>query len=122
MATGPNPAPSTRAGEGLNVRTAGAAFVDRAYLENIILQVNRHFRRPPGARTEEAEVRFWIHRDGSVSGIELVRSRGSLAFHLAAMEAVEQAGKQDLLGPLPADYPGDRLMISFYFRPAGVGA
>jgi outer membrane biosynthesis protein TonB len=116
--TGANAVASSAGGEGLNVRTEGAEFVDRAYLENIIRQVNRYFRRPPGATVDEAEVRFWINRDGSVAQIELVRNTGSFAFRVAAMEAVEQAGLNRAFGPLPQAYRADRLPVSFYFRPA----
>jgi TonB family protein len=105
-------------GEGLNVRTEGAEFVDAAYLENVVRTVRRYWRAPPGSRTEEAEVRFWIHRDGSVSGIEITRASGAFAFRASAMEAVEQAGIQRAFGPLPAAYRADRLAVSFYFRPA----
>lgn len=117
-ATGPDPVASSAGGEGLNVRTEGAEFMDPAYLANIVRQVNRYFRRPADARTDEAEVRFWIDRDGSVSGIEVVRSTGGFGFRAAAMEAVEQAGNRGAFGPLPDAYPADRLPVSFYFRPA----
>lgn len=116
-ATGPKPVASNAGGEGLNVRTEGAEFVDRAYLDNIIRQVRRYFRPPAGARTERAEVRFWIERDGSVSDIEIVRSSGSFAFRVAAMEGVEQAGKRGAFGPLPRAFPADRLPIVFEFLP-----
>lgn len=117
-ARGSNAVASSAGGEGLNVRTEGAAFVDAAYLENVVRTVRRYWRPPPGSRTEAAEVRFWIHRDGSVSGIEIVRASGAFAFGASAMEAVEQAGIQRSFGPLPAAYGADRLAVSFYFRPA----
>ena len=100
------------------MRTEGARFVEPGYLENIVRQVNRYFRRPSGSVTDEAEVRFWINRDGSVSDIEVIRSAGSFRFRAAAMEAVEQAGNRKAFGPLPRAYPADRLPVSFYFRPS----
>jgi periplasmic protein TonB len=117
-ARGSNAVASSAGGEGLNVRTEGAEFVDVAYLENVVRTVRRYWRAPPGSRTEEVEVRFWIHRDGSVSNIEIVRASGAFAFRSSAMEAVEQAGIQRAFGPLPAAYGADRLAVSFYFRPA----
>jgi TonB family protein len=116
--TGANPDASSAGGEGLDVRTEGARFVEPGYLENIVRQVNRYFRRPTGSVTDEAEVRFWINRDGSVSDIEVIRSAGSFRFRAAAMEAVEQAGNRKAFGALPKAYPADRLPVSFYFRPA----
>jgi len=116
--SGENPDPSSPGGEDLNVKIPGARFVEPGYLENIQRQVNRYFRRPSGARTDMAEVQFYIRRDGSVEDIEVVRNAGSFAFRVAAMEAVEQAGLNKAFGPLPKAYPGDRLLVSFYFRPA----
>lgn len=116
--TGQRPDPASTGGEDLNVRIEGARFVDPAYLANIQRQINRYFRRPAGSQTDVAEVQFYINRDGSVSEIELVRHTGSFAFRSAAMEAVEQAGLNKAFGPLPRTYPADRLLVSFYFRPA----
>lgn len=116
-ATGRNPEPNSPGGEGLTVRTEGAEFVDPAYLANIIRQLKRYFRPPPGARSDEAEVRFWINRDGSVSDIAIGKSRGSFQFRAAAMEAVEQAGMNKSFGPLPSAYRGNRLPVSFTFEP-----
>lgn len=116
--TGQRPDPSSPGGEDLNVRVEGARFVDPEYLANIQRQINRYFRRPSGAQTDVAEVQFYINRDGSVAEIELVRYTGSFAFRSAAMEAVEQAGLNRAFGPLPRAYPADRLLVSFYFRPA----
>lgn len=117
-ATGRNPVASTAAGEGLNVRINGADFVDRAYLENIIRQVNRHFRPPADAGGERVEYRFAIERDGRVRTIDFVAGNAGFRFRSAAMEAIEQAGSRGAFGPLPDAYPGERLVVSFYFRPA----
>ncbi|HEV2146482.1 MAG TPA: TonB family protein, partial [Longimicrobiaceae bacterium] len=114
---GRNPDPASVGGEGLAVRTEGAEFVDPAYLANIIRQLKRYFRPPPGSRTDEAEVQFWINRDGSVSDITIGKSRGSFQFRAAAMEAVEQAGLNKAFGPLPRAYRGNRLPVSFTFEP-----
>jgi TonB family protein len=114
---GRNPDPASVGGEGLAVRTEGAEFVDPAYLANIIRQLKRYFRPPPGSRTDEAEVQFWINRDGSVSDISIGKSRGGFPFRAAAMEAVEQAGLNKAFGPLPSAYRGTRLPVSFTFEP-----
>jgi outer membrane biosynthesis protein TonB len=116
-ATGAAPVVSSAGGEGLNVRTAGADFVDRAYLENIIRQVRRYFRPPPGSVSDRASVRFWIERDGSVSELGLAGGSGSFAFRTAALEAVERAGKDGAFGRLPAGFPDDRLAVTFDFTP-----
>lgn len=117
-ATGHGPVASSAGGEGLNVRINGADFVDRAYLENIIRQVNRHFRPPTDAGGERVEYRFAIGRDGRVQEISFVAGNAGFRFRSAAMEAIEQAGRRGAFGPLPGAYPGDRLVVSFYFRPS----
>jgi outer membrane biosynthesis protein TonB len=61
---------------------------------------------------------FAINRDGSVSGIRLLSSKGSTAFRLSALEAVEQAGRNKAFGELPPAFQADQLPVSFYFRPA----
>ncbi|HET6228937.1 MAG TPA: TonB family protein [Longimicrobiaceae bacterium] len=116
-ATGPKPVASTAGGEGLNVRTAGADFVDRTYLENIIRQVRRYFRPPAGSTTDRASVRFWIERDGSVKDMQIAGGSGSYTFRAAAMEAVETAGRDGAFGPLPHAFGGDRLAVTFDFSP-----
>ncbi|CAN5896360.1 hypothetical protein BH23GEM7_BH23GEM7_12870 [soil metagenome] len=116
-ATGPAPRATSAGGQDLNVRIEGAEFTDQAYLDNIYRQVQRHFRKPDESRTDLAEIRFWINRDGSVSEIAVVRSSGSFAFRVAAMEAIEQAGLNRAFGPLPRSYSADRLLVSFVFRP-----
>lgn len=104
----------------INVHLEGAAFVDPAYLENIILQVNRYWRPPTGNRNLRAEVVFTIEKDGSVSEIAWVRRSGDLAFDLEAHGAVEAAGRSKAFGPLPAAWPRDRLRVSFFFDPASL--
>ncbi|MGH7458844.1 MAG: TonB C-terminal domain-containing protein [Longimicrobiaceae bacterium] len=115
---GPEPDPASEGGAGLNVRLEGAEFTDQAYLRSIYRAVNRYWRRPPDARSDRAEVRFRIHRDGSVDHIEVVRASGSFRFRASAMEAIEQAGLNDAFGPLPGDYSGETLTVVFVFRPS----
>ncbi len=115
---GANPDPSSPGGEDLDVKIEGARFADPAYLANIQRQINRYFRRPSASRSDVAEVQFYIDRNGAVSEIEVIRHSGSFAFRVAAMEAVEQAGINKAFGPLPREYSADRLLVSFYFRPA----
>lgn len=104
----------------INVHLEGAAFVDPAYLENIILQVNRYWRPPTGNRNLRAEVVFTIEKDGAVSDIEWVRRSGDLTFDLEARGAVEAAGRAKAFGPLPDAWPRDQLRVSFFFDPASL--
>lgn len=103
--------------EPVNVQLEGANFPFPGYLETIIRQVNRYWRPPTGVEHLRAELSFVIHQDGSVSDIEWVRRSGNTAFDLEARGAVEAAGRRKAFGPLPDDYPRDRLRVSFFFDP-----
>ena len=107
---------SEEGGEDINVRMEGLRRDYPAYYGNIITQMRRCFR-PPEGQNREATVRFLIHRDGSTSDYETVRSSGSFAFDVEAQGAVECAGRPGRIGPLPDDFPGDVLPIEFTFRP-----
>ncbi|CAN5740355.1 hypothetical protein BH23GEM10_BH23GEM10_11040 [soil metagenome] len=115
-ARGPDPKPVSIGGEDVNVNIEGAEFPYPDYLQNIQLQLSRYFR--PGAANLEAEVVFYILRDGSVGpNIRVVRRSPDFNFNLQAVEAVERAGQNGVFGPLPDGWQGDRLWISFTFYP-----
>lgn len=115
--TGNNPDPSSPGGEGIDLRLQGLRCPSTGYCENIVRQLYRYFRNPGGS-TGEADVFFAINRDGSVSDIRLLSSKGSTTFRLSALEAVEQAGRNKAFGALPPAFQSDQLPVSFYFRPA----
>ncbi|MEX1183157.1 MAG: TonB C-terminal domain-containing protein [Gemmatimonadota bacterium] len=116
-AKGPDPKPVAIGGEDVDVDIEGAEFPYPDYLENIMGQLRRYFRWN-GPANLEAEVVFNILRDGSVGpGIRLVRKSGNFNFDLQAVEAVELAGRNRAFGTLPEGWQGDRLWISFTFKP-----
>lgn len=115
--TGRNARPGPVGGEGLNVLQDGEDFPDPVYLENIIRQLNRYFRWT-GEGGLIAEIGFVINRDGSVTGVRVRRRSGNSQFDLAAVEAIEQAGKRNVFGRLPAVWQPDRLAVAFTFEPA----
>jgi periplasmic protein TonB len=115
-AQGNNPQPVTVGGDGINVRMDGADFPFPGYLENVIVQINRHFRWS-GAPNLEAHVHFYILRDGSVGGMRVIRPSGNVRFDLEATSAVEQAGRRGAFGRLPDGWQQDRLWVSFRFLP-----
>jgi periplasmic protein TonB len=100
------------------VRSDGIEFPFPGYLNNIVRQIAVRFKpRNPAARLK-AEVRFLIHRDGSVSGIEYIRRSGNFSFDLEASGAVEAASSARAFGPLPDGFPDDVLPVVFAFDPA----
>jgi outer membrane biosynthesis protein TonB len=115
-ARGPDPKPVTVGGENININIEGAEFPYPDYLAHITQTLVNYFRwnGPPNL---EAEVVFHIQRDGSAGGIRVARRSGDFNFNLQAVEAVEQAGRARAFGPLPDDWQGDRLWISFTFYP-----
>jgi protein TonB len=63
-----------------SVRSDGIEFPFPGYLNNIVRQIAINFKpRNPAARLK-AEVRFLIHRDGSVSDLSFVRRSGNFSF------------------------------------------
>jgi TonB family protein len=115
-ARGPDPVPATVGGENLQIEQDGREFQYPEYLENIMRVLTRFMRPPPGQENLEAEVVFYINRDGSVGGIRISQSSGSFAFNAQAMQAVEQAGRARAFGPLPGDWQRDRLYIAYTFE------
>jgi outer membrane biosynthesis protein TonB len=109
--TGASPAASSPGGENLAVRTEGAVCPSEAYCNNIAAMVQRYFRRPPDSYSDRGDVCFRIARDGSVRDLEVQQLRGSFAFRLALLEAVEQAGQRDAFGPLPRAFRSDWLPV-----------
>jgi outer membrane biosynthesis protein TonB len=115
-ATGENPRPGAVGGEGIDIAMEGQEFPYPDYLASIQLALHRYFRWN-GAPNLSADVVFYIKRDGSAGGIEVVRKSGNFRFDLQAHEAVEQAGRAKAFGRLPADWQGDRLWIMNTFAP-----
>lgn len=100
------------------VRSDGIEFPFPGYLNNIVRQIALNFRpRNPSARLK-AEVRFLIHRDGSVSDLTFIRRSGNFSFDLEAQGAVEGASSARAFGPLPPGFPDDVLPVVFSFDPA----
>jgi protein TonB len=99
------------------VRSEGIEFPFPGYLNNIVRQIAIRFKpRNPAARLK-AEVRFLIHRDGSVSDITFIRKSGNFSFDLEAQGAIDAASSALAFGPLPAGFPDDVLPVVFSFDP-----
>jgi len=100
------------------VRSDGIEFPFPGYLNNIVRQIAIKFKpRNPAARLK-AEVRFLIHRDGSVSDLTFIRRSGNFSFDLESQGAVEAASSARAFGPLPPGFSDDVLPVVFSFDPA----
>jgi outer membrane biosynthesis protein TonB len=118
--TTPNaqPLPGERPSTGHDVATVsteGVEFPFPEYLQNIVSQVLRRWQRPEQSTPLEAEVSFFVHRDGSVTGLQLIHRSGNYGFDLEAQGAVEAAGRFKAFGDLPAGWPAEVLFVRFYF-------
>lgn len=102
--------------EQLQVRQEGFKAEHPEYFANILRQIERCLRTTDD---RVATVQFEIERDGRTTGFDVVRSSGRTTFDWQALEAIECAGKQNRLGPLPEDYPFDVLPIILELRPRG---
>ena len=121
----PTPAAPQQAGGGptggrgtdvANVRTAGIEFPFPGYLNNIVRQIAVCFGTPRGAQALRAEVKFLVHRDGTVSEIAMATSSRNYIFDSQAREAVECGAKA--FGPLPQGFHDDVLPVVFSFDPS----
>lgn len=110
----PGERPST-GNDPASVSTEGIAFPFPEYLENIVSQVLRRWQRPAQSTPLEAEVSFFVHRDGSVTDLAFIRRSGNFAFDLEAQGAVEEAGRFRAFGTLPDGWTADVLFVRFYF-------
>ena len=112
------PLPGERPSTGNDVATVsteGVAFPFPEYLQNIVSQVLRLWQRPEQRTALEAEVSFFVHRDGSVTDLQFVRRSGNFAFDLEAQGVIEEAGQRRLFGALPEGWTADILFVRFYF-------
>ena len=110
----PGEAPST-GNDVATVSTEGIQFPYPAYLSNLQSEILRRWHR--STEGYYAEVSFFIHRDGSVTGTQFVKRSGNFAFDLDAMGAVEEAGRIKAFGALPDGWQSDVLFVRFYFAP-----
>lgn len=112
------PLPGERPSTGNDVATVsteGVAFPFPEYLQNIVGQVLRRWQRPAQGTPLEAEVSFFVHRDGSVTDLQFIRRSGNFSFDLEAQGAVEEAGRFRAFGSLPDGWTADVLFVRFYF-------
>jgi protein TonB len=114
------PATSTTAGtDAATIRTEGVDFPFPGYLHNLVTQVYQRWSPPLSQAALNAEVLFFIHRDGRVTGLQFIRRSGSFGFDLEAQGAIESAARAGSFGPLPDGFGQDVLPVSFFFNPRG---
>ena len=95
------------------ISTEGVEFPFPEYTQNVTSQIRLRWNQPQTFL--EAEIAFFIQRDGSVQGIKFVKRSGNFAFDLEAIGAIEEAGRVRAFGPLPEGWRSDVLYIRFYF-------
>ena len=110
----PGETPST-GNDAMTVSLGGIAFPFPEYTNNMYSQVLRRWQRPLQNTPLEAEVSFFVHRDGSVTDLQFIRRSGNFAFDLEAQGAIEEAGKFKAFGTLPDGWAADVLFVRFYF-------
>ena len=113
----PDVEPSTGS-DPATVKTEGVDFPYPEYLRTIVAQVYRQWNRPKGNASLRAEVQFFVHRDGSISGVRFIRRSGSFGFDLEAKGAIERASSA--FGRLPEGFANDVLPVHFFFDPSSI--
>jgi protein TonB len=99
------------------ISTEGVAFPFPEYLQNIMTQILQRWQHPLRGSPLDAEVSFFIHRDGSITDLQFVKRSGDFSYDLEAQGAVEEAGRFKAFGALPRGWNEDVLFVRFYFRP-----
>jgi len=112
----PDEEPST-GDDPATLSVSGVNFPFPGYLSNIVAQIYRRWRRPPGNESLRAEVLFLVRSDGSISNLQFVQRSGNFVFDVQAQGAIESAGTAGVFGPLPDGFEGDILPVSFFFDP-----
>jgi periplasmic protein TonB len=110
----PGERPSTGS-DAATVSTEGVEFPYPEYLQNIVTQILTRWQRPFESTPLDAEVSFFVHRDGSITDLQFVKRSGNFAFDLEAQGAVEEAGRFRAFGALPTGWQADVLFVRFYF-------
>lgn len=111
---------SELSGEDIEVRMEGVRRDFPQYYDNIIRQISRCFRPPPGIPGGlRTTVYFAIRQDGTVADLRFVEQSGNPDFDFEALGAVGDCAGRGRFGPLPEELPYERLPILFEFRPPG---
>ncbi len=98
-----------------NLKTEGIDFPYPGYLNNIVRQITIAYTPRRVSASLVTEIKFMIRRDGSVSGIEVVKSSRDRLFDLEAQATVEAVGRALSFGPLPSGWSDDVLVVYFTF-------
>ena len=107
-------------GEDIEIRMEGLRRDFPEYYANIVRQIRRCFRPPPGAPSGLQTVLYFVIRaDGTVTDLAFVEQSGNPDLDFEAFGAVGDCAGQGRFGPLPEDLPYERLPIQFTFRPSG---
>lgn len=111
---------SDTSGEDIEIRMEGLRRDFPEYYGNIIRQIRRCFRPPPGLPGGlETTVYFVIRQDGTVTDLRFVEQSGNPDFDFEALGAVGDCAGRGRFGSLPDELPYERLPIQFTFRPSG---
>ncbi len=102
----------------------GGDFAGRypAYVEAIRRRISQNWIQSsidPAARasrTIHATATFTINRDGSVRDIRITLSSGNSSFDTSSLRALYDSNP---MPPLPADYSGSYVSVTFDFLPPG---
>ena len=109
---------SREGGKGADVRSLlseGIVFPYPGYLNNIVRQITIAYSPKRVSASLSTEVKFMIRRDGSVSGIEVLKKSGDRFFDLEAQSTIEAVGASRSFGPLPSGWTDDVLVVYFTF-------
>jgi outer membrane biosynthesis protein TonB len=107
-------------GEDIEIRMEGLRRDFPEYYANIVRQIRRCFRPPPGAPSGLQTVLYFVIRsDGTVTDLAFVEQSGNPDLDYEAFGAVGDCAGKGRFGPLPEELPYETLPIQFTFRSSG---
>jgi protein TonB len=103
----------------ISVGTADAAFGSRFafYVQQITQKVAQQWYTgmlDPRATGHRVYITFQVERDGSLTHVQIAQPSGDATLDQTALSAVQHI---DTFGPLPDNYTGSHINVTYYFDP-----
>ena len=82
------------------------------WIRRFLLQLKRNWLAPPITMQGCSSIQFYVHRDGRISDIKVVRPSSIDPFNTSAHAALQRTSPTL---PLPTEYPDDRILFTVTF-------
>lgn len=100
----------TDAGASIQFDSKGLDF--GPWLRRFEARVRRNWYVPQAPLTGRVVITFWVHRNGALTEVEIVKVSGVDSFDMAAFQALKLSNPVD---PLPDGYPDEKALFTVTF-------